>query len=141
MRDSQKEHVFQLRHAGMSYVQIAESLNISANTIKSICRRNTPAVSGDIRPEKPPVASEENTRCKHCGKTLVQVAKQKPRKFCSNECRLSWWRDHDNQLNKKAMYTIRCAGCGQTFESYGNKARKYCGHACYIKNRFGEVDT
>ncbi len=79
----------------------------------------------------------EGVTCRQCGKHLIQKPKQKPRRFCSDECRLEWWRNNDNQLNKKALYTIRCEGCGHTFESYGNKARKYCGHACYIKNRFG----
>lgn len=33
--------------------------------------------------------------------------------------------------------THTCAGCGATFEAYGNKHRKYGTHACYIRTRFG----
>lgn len=40
-------------------------------------------------------------------------------------------------LNKKAVYTHTCAGCGREFTAYGNARRKYCSHACYINHRFG----
>ena len=40
-------------------------------------------------------------------------------------------------LERRAITTHACAGCRATFESYGNKHRKYCTHACYIRTRFG----
>lgn len=134
-----------MRRDGAGYGKIATILGISKEAIKSFCRRNMiPSNVQDTSVDSVATITTkalDGVACKQCGKRLIQQPKHKPKRFCSDECRLSWWRDHDNQLNKKAMYTIRCAGCGQTFESYGNKARKYCGHACYIKNRFGEVGT
>lgn len=47
-----------------------------------------------------------------------------------------WWKEHPKMLNKKAVYTYTCAGCGRKFTAYGNSKRKYCSHACYIKDRF-----
>lgn len=37
---------------------------------------------------------------------------------------------------RKAFYPLICAECGKEFLSYGNRKRKYCSHACYIKARF-----
>lgn len=39
---------------------------------------------------------------------------------------------------RKAFYPMVCAECGEKFLSYGNRERKYCSHACYIKARFGK---
>ncbi|VTX62978.1 Uncharacterised protein [uncultured Actinomyces sp.] len=50
---------------------------------------------------------------------------------------MSWWHTHPMMLERRAITTHACAGCGATFESYGNKHRKYCTHACYIRTRFG----
>ena len=53
------------------------------------------------------------------------------------KCRLAWWNEHRDSMNRKAVYRLTCAYCGEVFDSYGNKSRKYCSHACYIKDRFG----
>nr|WP_297993491.1 hypothetical protein [uncultured Actinomyces sp.] len=50
---------------------------------------------------------------------------------------MSWWHTHPMMLERRAITTHTCAGCGATFEAYGNKHRKYCTHACYIRTRFG----
>ena len=141
MTVEQKEKIQQMRRDGAGYGQIAVILGISKETIKSFCRRN-PMRDGDPTTlvNSADAAAATQTAaivCRQCGKRLIQRPKQKPKRFCSDKCRLAFWRDHSAQLNKKALYIIRCAGCGHTFESYGNKTRKYCGHACYIKNRFG----
>ena len=82
-------------------------------------------------------------RCRECGAALVQTEGMKTRVFCSVECRKKWWKEHPEMLNKKAVYPYTCAGCGREFTAYGNSKRKYCSHACYIKDRFkggGEDD-
>ena len=133
MTADQKEQIQQMRQKGLSYLQIASALNISENTIKSYCRRNNLAT---IKSPKPQAVKEIQGSCKHCGKPLTRGAKGPPRKFCSEKCRRAWWKANDSQLNRKAYYTLICSECGQKFESYGNRTRKFCGHACYIKNRF-----
>jgi len=55
---------------------------------------------------------------------------------CSAECRKKWWKEPPEMLNKKAVYSYTCAGCGRRFTAYGNFRRKYCSHEGYIKDRF-----
>lgn len=37
----QKHSILQMRRGGMTYVEIGEALDLSSNTVKSVCRRNT----------------------------------------------------------------------------------------------------
>ncbi|MCE5235836.1 MAG: RNA polymerase subunit sigma-70 [Clostridiaceae bacterium] len=148
MTVEQKEKIQQMRRDGAGYGQMAAALGVSKETVKSFCRRNPGSDSAQAAPVDNAVAATaaeadravEGIVCRQCGKRLIQRPKLKPKRFCSDECRLAWWRSNENQLNKKALYTIRCAGCGHDFESYGNKARIFCGHACYIKSRFGDAE-
>ena len=133
MTSIQMEQIQKMRQEGQSYSHIASNLKISKNTIKSYCRRNKLLASENMKAKE---EKEIYTSCKHCGKPLTQGTKGKPKKFCSEECRRLWWKANDSELVKKAYYTISCAECGNIFESYGNRSRKFCGHACYIKNRF-----
>lgn len=133
MTKDQKEKIQEMRQDGQSYLQIASTLGISENTIKSYCRRNNLRTTVSAKPK---IEMEIHTCCKHCGKSLTQGTKGQPKKFCSEECRRLWWKANGNEHVKKAYYTLSCSGCGKKFESYGNKNRKFCGHACYIKYRF-----
>lgn len=133
MTNDQKEKIKKMRQEGKSYSQITVILGISENTVKAYCRRNNlgATVSAKLKTEK-----EIYTSCKHCGKSLTHETKGQPKKFCCEECRRLWWKANDIEHVKKAYYTLSCSGCGNKFESYGNKNRKFCGHACYIKYRF-----
>lgn len=102
-------------------------LGISDNTVRSFCRRNG---LGD--------AAKNTVACKHCGKLIKIIPKQKPRKFCSDACRTAWWNSHPDCVDRKAVYAYTCSHCGKPFTAYGNKERKYCSHGCYIADRFGE---
>jgi len=133
MTVEQEQKIKQMRQMGQSYSQIASDLLISINTVKSYCRRNN---IGAYKIEKKEPMKEINTICKQCKKPLEQGSKGQPKKFCSEECRRAWWKANDNQIVKSAYYKLTCAECGKRFESYGNKNRKFCTHACYIKNRF-----
>ena len=117
---------------GDSYKAIAAALALSENTIKSFCQRNLLGGRGGIKDGQAPPP----TACLFCGKWLIQEQKRKPRKFCSDACRRAWWKEHDDQINRKAYYTIVCACCGRTFVSYGNSGRKYCSHNCYVRDRY-----
>jgi len=127
MTEAQKEQVRFLRCEGLGYGAIAARLDISENTVKSFCRRNH--LTG--------VASKEPVlACRNCGGPLPQKSKRKQRKFCSEACRRAWWKQHPELIHKAAFYPATCAHCGQEFQSYGNKNRKYCSHTCYIAARF-----
>lgn len=128
MNQLQANEIIRLRCKGLGYTKIAQELGLSENTIRSYCRRH------GLNAE----ALKNTSFCEQCGKAIVQKAKCKPRKFCSDTCRTQWWNSHLEQVNRKAIYSFICAYCGKPFESYGNRRRKYCSHDCYIKARFGK---
>jgi len=132
MNAAQKQLIGKLRNAGLGYGTIASRLGLSLSTVKSYCRRN------DISPN-PSAADSPECRpfCPRCGRPVISLEKRKQRRFCSNACRVAWWNGHKDLVSRKAIYLISCTGCGIVFESYGNRNRKYCSHACYINARFG----
>jgi endogenous inhibitor of DNA gyrase (YacG/DUF329 family) len=126
----QTDRIAALRAAGESYAAIADALGLSENTVKSYCRRN------NIGTSAAPATEPECSCCRQCGKELEQTPGIKTRKFCSSQCHAAWWAAHPDHLHKKAVYRFTCPVCGTEFESYGNKGRKYCSHACYVAARF-----
>lgn len=132
MNDLQRKAIEKLRNKGAGYKAIAQKLDLSVNTVKSYCRRN--GLTGN---RSGTAALEEILFCKECGKKLTQTDGAKKKTFCSDECRLSWWKDHPEEIKRKANYELTCNHCQKTFISYGNKKRKYCSHECYIAHRFG----
>lgn len=130
MTNLQKERIKTMRLQGIGYVKIGETLGISDNTVRSFCRRNG---LGETSPN--------TVVCKQCGKLIKIVPKQKPKKFCSDACRTTWWNSHPDCVDRKAVYAYTCAHCGNPFTAYGNKNRKYCCHACYIADRFDEANS
>ena len=124
MTTKQKEQIKQLRMQGESYEKIGKTMGLSKNTIYSFCRRYGLEVA-------------ENT-CKNCGTYIEVRSKQKPKKYCCDSCRLTWWSKHTDDLEKKANYSFTCKCCNSTFTAYGNKHRKYCSHACYIRARYAK---
>ena len=130
MMDEQKEKISRFRRMGKSYAEIGKELGIPRDTVKSFCRRNRLA-SADIS------VIDHRHRCRECGSVIEQRPKRKTRVFCSKACREKWWKEHPEQLCRKAVYEFTCANCGKTFTAYGNRKRKYCSHECYIAARFG----
>lgn len=128
LSETTRQRVIELRRRGASYGQIANEVELSRNTVKSICRRSEMLITS-------PDAQALVECCEHCKTRLPRVTHR--RRFCSDKCRLDWWHAHPDRLNRKAVYTFSCNACGKDFEAYGNKHRKYCTHSCYIRDRFG----
>jgi transcriptional regulator with XRE-family HTH domain len=130
MNNLQKERITLLRANGDSYAKIAEALGISINTIKSYCRRNN---LGGVAP----VGSKslDDTFCHQCGAPLKHNVGKKQKRFCSDKCRMSWWNSHPEKMNRKATREFICQTCGQVFEAYGKRERKYCSRTCYGKSK------
>ena len=132
MTDIQKQKIKHLRSAGKSYKDIAVAMNLNESTVKTYCNRN-----GLTDKDISFMRSNQKNKCLYCSREIHQIPKQKPKKFCSDKCRFAWWTKNRDLKNKKAVYTIKCRGCGKEFASYGNKKRKYCSHSCYVSARFG----
>ena len=130
MTTEQRSQIFALRAQGCGYSTIAKAMELNKDTVKSFCRRNGAA---GIRETK---QTERQNRCPQCGKKLGQTEKQKPRRFCSDQCRQAWWNTHPEMVKQRAVYSYVCPTCGKPFTAYGNSHRKYCSHQCYVQARF-----
>jgi hypothetical protein len=131
--NAQKKLAGDLRAAGQSYKQIAATLGISINTIKSFCRRGNLA-RHDASKETESKRSKDT--CKQCETCLPQHPGLKHRTFCSAECRVRWWSKNRSRSNGRASVLKRCAQCGSVFRSQASANRKFCGHACFVTARY-----
>lgn len=110
-----------MRLKGYSASVIATVLSKPASTIRSYIHRH---------PEIP-----DTKICQNCGERMLQTKDNGKKKFCSDACRMQWWNNHQDDVNRKSFYTLTCKNCRKEFESYGNKNRKYCCRDCYIESR------
>ena len=113
-------------------------MNLSENTVKSFCRRNN--LTGSLK-AKDKLKENKMDRyfCRHCGKEIFQNKGTKKKVFCSDTCRKEYWTDNQNKINRKTTVSYICKSCGNTFNDYLNKKRKYCSHQCYVINRYRSV--
>lgn len=132
MRLEEKSQIKRLRAEGYSYGRVASMLGLSENTVKSFCRRNGMAGRAEVEEN---VDADVHT-CKFCGLPVKQTQGRKEKKFCSYTCRMRWWKEHSDQVQRKANYQFECAFCHKPFTAYGNANRKYCCHECYVADRF-----
>ena len=133
MTVQQKEQIERLRNEGYGCKRIAELLDISANTVKSYCKRNALMGSKEVSPSQ----DVEEHFCKCCGLPVRQNPGRKEKKFCSDACRMKWWNSHLDLVKRKAVHEFECAYCHHPFLAYAQKQRKYCSHQCYVFDRFG----
>ena len=134
MNENEKNKIIKLRAAGAGYVKIAREMGMSVNTVKSFCRRKN--INAETASDFSVKYSGETTTCVNCGRVIQQIAKQKPRKYCCDQCRNQYWARNLDKVKRKAYYKLQCRHCGKEFQIYGDRNRKYCSHACYIADRF-----
>ncbi|NLM15284.1 sigma factor-like helix-turn-helix DNA-binding protein [Faecalispora jeddahensis] len=121
MKPQDKLAIENMRLDGITPAEIASRLHLSPNTVYSHIRRH---------PKLP------NARtCLNCGKPVKQFDGHKAKKYCSDKCRMAWWNSHQDEVKRKAFYTLTCSQCGKEFISYGNKDRKFCCRECYLDSR------
>lgn len=121
MNTTEQKQVLLLRRQGLGYKRIAAQLGLPLNTVKSFCNRHADSTKAGV--------------CLQCGTAVTQPVGRKEKRFCSDACRMAWWKAHPTLVDRKAFYSLTCAFCGSPFESYGNSRRKYCCRACYGKAR------
>ena len=131
MTNAERDYIIRYRQAGKSCAEIARIL-------------------GGVRQHSEVLLSEKQHRtdcAEHAGGTFRSfggslpvlrrkieiLPHRKPKRFCSDACRLRWWHAH-RDMEKNAV-DRRCFSCGRMFRS--SREQKYCSHACYIKARFG----
>lgn len=130
MTKDQQTKILALCAEGMRYCEIAVQLGMSVNTLKSYCRRH------DIHPKTKEELIAAANACPYCGQA-IQAHSGRKRRFCSDACRVAWWREHPDQLKPKTTVQRICACCGIPFNCYPTKERLFCSHPCYIQARFG----
>ena len=118
----EKKRVYELREQGLGYKAIAKELSLTPSAVRCVC----------VAKEKDDMLAGS---CKNCGLRITSIKGRKKRVFCSDKCRMLWWNNHKDQVNRKAFYTIVCKGCGKEFISYGNKSRQFCSFECYANSR------
>ncbi len=136
MTDEEKNRVLELRASGKGARAISKVINVPENTIKTYLRRH-PFADVPIKPEPIEYPEAETPKCKWCKKPVIRYEGKRPRLFCGDICRMAWWKEHQEELNKKAIYEYECAYCHKPFTAYGNSTRKYCSHECYVNDRYG----
>jgi endogenous inhibitor of DNA gyrase (YacG/DUF329 family) len=134
MTPNEKSKIEQLRQHGLSAAHIAKQIGLSVNTVKAHLRRHVGKANTKPNAAKPGF-------CKQCGQPVVQPPRCKPKMFCSDACRMTWWNNHRDCITRSGLITLACHVCGRQFNSYEKEQRKYCSHACYIKARFGGDDS
>lgn len=122
MTSQQKEQIAAMRRKGCTYAKIAEAAGLSINTVKSFCLRN-------------PLTDINTELCKNCGAQISVLEHRRPRQFCSDKCRVAYWR---KMHPERTVYSLTCKNCGTLFESKGSRQQKYCSHSCYVSDRFGK---
>ena len=134
INDIQKQKIIAMRAAGYGYKKIAAELGLNRDIVRYFCKNTDIEVKTIVKKVNP-------NYCEQCNKYIQQPTRGRRRRFCCDDCRRSWWKEHpEAQIhNSNAVYIINCVGCGQEFESYGNKLKRYCIHNCYINKRFGET--
>ena len=140
MTNEQKEAIIRLRLDGRGYNHISKHLGINESTVKSFCSRHG-LKKEDLEAKSAIQKAIEKVSiryCKNCGAKVIQYPGRKEKKFCCDKCRNMWWNAHLGEVKRKATYDFICPTCGKVFYAYGNRHRKYCGHQCYIKARFGQ---
>jgi len=108
---------------GLGYRKIAKLLGMSENTVKTYILRHGKEL--------------EELGCLSCGCKLVQRPHTKQKKFCSDACRMLWWRNHQDAIGR-TTYEVVCDCCKQIFSTY-RKNQKYCSVGCYAAARRKEV--
>ena len=94
MTEEQKKQIRSFRTAGMGYKRISAALDIPLGTVKSFCRRDEAdmlAITGYEAVEQSESQSAKPV-CLRCGKPVIRIPGRKKRRFCSEACRVAYWR-------------------------------------------------
>ena len=123
LSEYEKQMIIALKLKGYGSKRIAGQLGLNHSAVKTFIHRH-----GDDTTYTAALGL-----CPCCGTPLVQTPGARAKKYCSDACRLKWWAQHQDQMDR-TLYTITCTQCGRSFET-PNPKRKFCGRACYAESR------
>ena len=101
MTVAEKNYIIRYRQMGKSCTEIARALGLSVNTVKSFCQRNGIAPIGQATGTSP-----AETLCLYCGEKIKFQPHRKPKRFCSDACRLRWWHAHRDMEKKRCRPSL-----------------------------------
>lgn len=132
----QERQIREARLKGAGYRAIANVVGLDRDTVRYYCKKHSLAVQTGKETDRDSGAS--TLKCPNCSQPVKQQSRGRHRKFCSEACRRKWWSSHQAAIQRRetALYPKTCAYCGKDFVSYGDVHRRYCCHACYIRDRF-----
>lgn len=121
--------IIELREKGYGYKRISKEVGISPSAVRHICTKDDEKLL--------------HGKCKNCNCSIKSLKGKKKKIFCSDKCRMQWWNNNQNEVNKKAYYNYTCKECNKAFEVYGNSNRTYCSQICYLnsKRKIGVTDN
>ena len=93
----QELRIAELRQQNYSYRFIGDALSLSPNTVKSICRRRRFETVG---PRKTKIEKQGAVLCRNCHRLLDHGGRW-DRLFCSDTCRMSWWKNNRKLVEKQ----------------------------------------
>ena len=96
MTAQQKERIAELRAQNYPYSFIGKALDLSPNTVKSVCRRKSFEAHGR---RKSKAEKQSVTVCKNCYRFFTPK-RQGNQMFCSESCRMEWWKTHRKIVEK-----------------------------------------
>jgi len=138
MTDQQMKQIREFRLKGVGYKAIASVTGLSRDIVRNYCKTNGLDGHSEVVPLNLQEKMKQGISCMNCGKDINQPSTGRRKKFCTGECRRTYWLNHTQQIQRKetAFYHKSCVYCDDEFKVYGNKNRKYCSHECYIRDRF-----
>lgn len=137
MTDAQKKYIIDMRAEGQGVTMIAQTLDLSVNTIKSYLRRYDLAKSKASEEQRSKAVKASYVQCKQCGSYVPQKDGVKSRLFCDATCRNRWWNQRRSIPGRKSYQEYTCSCCHKPFTSNRAK-RKYCSQPCYFTGRYGK---
>lgn len=96
MTTAQRECIAELRAQNYPYSFIGKALDLSPNTVKSVCRRKSFEAHGN---RKTKTEKQNAVLCKNCHKPLDDKGRR-DRLFCTESCRMEWWKNNRKIIEK-----------------------------------------
>lgn len=93
------DEIIKLKNSGMKNDAIAIKLNIPVGTVKSKLFRYKNK-NGNKNEDKIINEVSLGQHCRTCGKEIKVVVGKKAKQFCSDYCRVKYWRKHKNDQRR-----------------------------------------